>query len=68
MKTKHVFILFFIIAISLTLLGYLIDNDKAYSSRTQTALEFSVITFLIFAVQSAVFGIVLAVRSVLSNK
>ncbi|MBK3517339.1 hypothetical protein [Carboxylicivirga marina] len=68
MKHKRNLIAFLLIAIAITPLGYLLDNDLPYEHWHQTALEFVVLTIVIFAVISAFYGIVLFLKSLLSNK
>ena len=55
MKTKVVFLLFGIIAVILTSLGYFIDSDPPYADFKMNVLEFSIITLIFFGLFSAIY-------------
>jgi hypothetical protein len=67
MKHKRNLTLFLLIAIAITSLGYILDNDMPYQKWTMTMVEFSGTTLLLFALQCAPYGIVVAHKKY-SNK
>ena len=55
MKNGSLFVLIALCAILLTSLGYWIDTDPPYEKFSQTLIEFSVISLILFSMISLVF-------------
>jgi len=68
MNHKQNILFLLLSAILLTALGYIIDSDEAYQQWTQTTKEFSVICLFIFAIESAAYGLLITVRTFISNR
>lgn len=68
MKHQRKLLLFILFAIALTSLGYLIDKDLPYQKWSQTAIEFSIISFIIFTIQSSVYGFIILFQRQLKHK
>ncbi|TRX66259.1 hypothetical protein [Carboxylicivirga sp. M1479] len=68
MRHKRNLTVFFIIAITVTSTAYILDNDVLYEEWTNTVIEFSIITFILFALLSAVYGIIFSIKSYLNHK
>ena len=67
MKTKTVFLLFGIIAVILTSLGYFIDSDPPYADFKMTVIEFSIITLIFFGLFSAIYFATKVVKRLIKN-
>lgn len=68
MKHKRNLTLFLLIAIAITSLGYILDNDMPYQKWTMTTIEFLGMTLLLFALQCVPYGLAIAYKSFANKK